>query len=298
MDCFYADGTRNTNVYGDCVMSIIWQDSDVLKMTVTFGVNCLYFQARKAPDQNYGQTKLESDAIHGFRYDSPESVKLMRSAISQKIALSEHGRMYQGGATFTIPPVAMVSGVLVTPKVYERIFIGDVIVVREKAIRDWDVLRKGKRDQIFAFDVKTILSVSSIDGAGVEQVYLYGRDYTIQIDGVAVTATKRTGENVWDITPAATQPITSMLNIVWNTAAIDGVTPIVPDPESYYTVEFLCSPNYVVMPLGDKDRATEDNNLPKTIQCVKRAWFNETKPLLDTVDTRQTIDNSDRKIYD
>jgi len=278
-------------------MGIVWENTDVLDMIDEFGVNCLYFQARIAPDTRYGITKLESDAVHGFRYDAAESVRLIRTSISQRIALSDHGRTYQGGATFTVPPVAFVGGVLVTPKIYERVFLGDVIVVQGKAMRDWDVLKKGYRDQLYAFDVKAILSVNSVDAAGVEKTHLYGRDYTLQIAGVEVTATQRSGQDVWDIAPSATYPIISSVQIVWRTVATDAGTPVVPASGETYTVEFLCSPNYVVMPLADKTRATEENDLPKTIQCVKRAFFNTSKSIMDTVDTGQSIDDTDTQVY-
>jgi hypothetical protein len=315
--------------------SIIWRNSDVNRMFRTFGIACLYFESRIAPDQRYGQTKLESDAIHGFRYKDAVEERLMRTSISQKIILTEHGRMYEGGAKFSIPPVKLVDGVYVPVGVYERVFLGDVIVVKTKSIRDYDSLKKGFRDQLFAFDIKTILSVTSVDANGIEHEHLYGRDYTLQhgnyrvsipfekTDGTSVnvslgkeyvdqnglvpfeyenggteylgisptiTATKRDGENVYDIDLSDTMPIASQINIVWNTEIQSGETVLdVPSDGNNYTVEFLCSPNYVVYNYSDKSRATEENNLPRTVMCVKRAYFNPVKPKMDDVDTHQMI---------
>ena len=286
-------------------MGIIWLNSDTEDMMREFGVLCYYFESRIAPDQRYGQTLLSSDAIHGFRYNDPVEELLIRTSISQRIILSEHGRCYEGGARFTIPPTKLAEGAYVSVPMHERVFLGDVVVVKTKSMRDFDVLKKGFRDQLFAFDVKKILNIASVDGEGKEHVYSYGTDYTLIINGVEATIVggdTPIGEGGIGVIPAsgkneveiiATQDkITSTILINW---VDDGNHPAYGD---YYTVEFLCSPNYVVFNYSDKVRATEDNDLPRTVMCVKRSYFNPVKPKMDEVDTKQEIMETPSEVYD
>ena len=287
-------------------MGIVWNDSDTEDMMREFGVQCLYFEARIAPDQRYGQTKLESDAIHGFRYNDPVEERLMRTSISQRIILSEHGRCYEGGARFTIPPVKLVDGTYQAVPIYERVFLGDVIVIKNKSMRDFDILKKGFRDQLFAFDVKKILNISAIDAEGIEHNYAYGTDYTLTINGVEATIIEGNtpigeggfgvvlfgGTGEVELVTAQNDKIANTILIVWK----DGGSH--PAYGNTYTVEFLCSPNYVVFNYSDKVRATEDNDLPRTVMCVKRAYFNPVKPKMDEVDTKQEILETSSEVYD
>jgi len=286
--------------------SIIWRNVDVNRMFKTFGVQCYYYEARIAPDQRYGQTKLESDAIHGFRYNDPVEERLMRTSISQRIILSEHGRMYQGGARFTIPPVKLVNGIYQAVSMHERAFLGDVIVMKTKSMRDFDILKKGYRDQIFAFDIKKILSVSSVDNQGEEHIYTYDTDYTITINGKSVSLSDGGtpigegefgvvlfgGSDVVEIVTAHNNNIVNTIMIVWKENGNH------PAEGENYTVEFLCSPNYIIFDYSDKIRSTEENNLPRTVMCVKRAYFNPVKPKMDEVELRQPIMDTQSEVYD
>lgn len=284
---------------------MIWRNIDVNRMFRNFGSKCYYFESRIAPDQRFGLTELSSDAIHGFRYNDAVEEVLIRTSISQRIILSEHGRMYEGGARFTIPPVKLHDTEYVPVKMFERVFLGDVIVVKSKSMRDFDVLKKGFRDQLFAFDVKKILNIASVDVIGKEHVYSYGTDYTLIINGVTATVVEGDtpiGEGGIGVIPAggnneveivATQnKIISTILINW----IDGGNS--PAYGDYYTAEFLCSPNYVVYNYSDKVRATEDDDLPRTVMCVKRAYFNPTKPKMDKVDTTQEIMETSSEVFD
>jgi hypothetical protein len=284
---------------------IVWRNSDINRMFRTFGIQCLYFESRVAPDQRFGQTRLESDAIHGFRYNDMVEERLMRTSISQRIVLSEHGRHYQGGARFTIPPVKLVNNLYVSVPMYERAFLGDVIVVKSQAIRDFDILKKGYRDQLFAFDVKKILNVSSIDTEGKEHTYSYGDDYTITINGVEppiVNNSSAIGVGGFGVVlfggadgvgiVATQNRIANLILISWKDTGNQ------PANGNNYVVEFLCSPNYVIYDYSDKARATEENNLPRTIMCVKRAYFNPVKPKMDEVDTQQSVMNQTSEVFD
>jgi hypothetical protein len=285
--------------------NIIWRNNDVNRFFKTFGIQCYYFESRIAPDQRYGQTRLDSDAIHGFRYNDPVEERLMRTSINQRIIFSEQGRCYEGGAQFSIPPVKLLGNEYVPVEMYERIFLGDVIVIKSKSMRDFDVLKKGFRDQLFAFDVKKILNVASVDIEGKEHVYSYGTDYTLIINGKEATITDDSvpigeggfgailfgGKNEVEIV-ATQDKISSTILINWKD---DGNSPAY---GNYYTVEFLCSPNYVAFNYSDKERATEDNNLPKTVMCVKRAYFNPVKPKMDEVDTKEEIMATSSEVFD
>jgi hypothetical protein len=290
-------------------MGIIWRNTDIERQFRMFGIQTLWYESRIAPDKRFGQTALESDAIHGFRYNDPQEFRLQRTSISQRLILTEHGQKYQGGARFTIPPVALSKGKFVELPIYERIFKGDVLVIKSKAMRDYDILKKGFRDQLFAFDVKTILSVTSISASGAEATHVYPEDYQLEVNGVIATYVKRdevpfgslpfgsfafggSGYGAIDIAVNGATQIVNTIKIIWNTDSEN-----IPADGVNYSVEFLCSPNYIVYDDVAQPRATEENDLPKTILCVKRAYYNPIKPTLDKVETKDQVLDTDHTVY-
>ena len=263
-------------------MSEIFDINDNQTLIDEWGVDCYYYQARLSPDMINGVHKLDSDAIHGFRYNPPVAEKIVRQNVTQRIISSPGGKIFDGGAKFTIfPSFYDDRDEEQRSIVYERIFYGDVIVVRKKPMRDFDVLRKGKRDRIFAFDIHSILSISSIGLDKQETIYRYGYDYIVQVNGVALIAVI-SGDSIQLKSPDP-QPVISDVDIQWMPNGNH------PADEQEYAVEFTCSPNYVVWPDLARTRGTSDGDLPKTMMAAKRAWFNRaTNPIIEA-ETQQSI---------
>jgi hypothetical protein len=268
----------------------VMSENDIQIMIDGFGVDCLYYQAHQSPDRYQGGPKLTSDAIHGYKYENPVACELIRTSINQRIIRTPEGRIFDGGASFSIPPIVMDDNGNVTRLVvYDRIFTGDVITVRNKPIRDYDVLTKGVRDQLFAFDVKSILKVVGLV-AGREQDFVYGTDYTLNADSQPIQGTVQTdGTVIFDFPDP--MPIVSDIEVAW-------VSGHGPADKTSYTVEFTSNPNYVVWDDAARTRATEHNDLPKLVMCVRRAFFNPKGNAVDTVAERQPILNGRDDTYD
>ena len=284
-------------------MGIIWEQEDIDDMLDEFGVDCIYYQAWQTPEQRRGEQTLDSNAVHGYRYRAPVNVRLIRTAVSNYIVNSPEGKVYKGGARFTLPPTRTINGTVVEQDIWDRVFIGDIVVVKEKPIRDYDILTKGSRDYIFAFDVTKLLSISYVRADKTPVFYEYGTDFTLRYNGVEMDATINTDGSVTLAFPAglsvvfgddalfgdfeyneaydATTDVANKIEVNWIS---DG-----PPDGQKYTVEFTSSPNYIIWDDLAKARATHDNNLPKMVMAVKRAFFNVRENTLDNVETRQEV---------
>lgn len=273
-------------------MKDFWDESDNKDFFDNdFAIDCLYFQARLSPQLRQGVTRLDSNTIYGYTYYNPVSVKLMRTSINYRMYNLDYGRIYEGGARFTIPTYEYSTGTAKRSLIYDRLFKGDIIVVKDRPVRDYDVLKKGGRDTMFAFDVKEILSVISINRNDNSEIHHeYGNDYKLVIDGNDADATVTESGTVLLESVDGIQ-IASSIEIVWFE---NGNIPVEGDD---YAVEFMCSPNYVVFDELAKPRMISDRDLPKSIMCVKRAYFNKTPNPLDSVDTRQPILDEPDKTY-
>ena len=283
-------------------MGTIWTTRDIASMVKTFGINCLWYESRLSADLKNGITRLNSDAILGFKYNHPVATRLIRTSVSQHIINSSEGNIYEGGANFTIPPIVISAGVTTPLTIYDRIFKGDIIVVQSKPIRDFDVLTKGNRDFLFAFDVRTILSVKSVPlgtstnpADHIEYSYTYGVDYKIQINGSDAAVTVNADNSVTINTAVPTQPV-SNINIVWipddDPPLVPPVTRIRPPEGVQYVVEFSAAPNYVIWDELAKARGTEENDLPKMVMAVKRAYFNSAPNPIDSIPINQSVQGS------
>ena len=283
-------------------MGIIWTNRDIASMVKTFGINCLWYESRLSADLKNGITRLNSDAILGFKYGAPVAVRLIRTSVSQHIINSAEGNIYEGGAKFEIPPIVIVNGVTTPLTIYNRIFKGDIIVVGNKPIRDFDVLTKGKRDFLFAFDVRTILNVKSVPlgtstnpSDHIEYSYRYGIDYKIQINGTDAVVTVNADNSVTINTPVPNQP-TANITFVWlpddDPPLVPPVTRIRPPEGVQYVVEFSSAPNYVIWDELAKARGTEENDLLKMVMSVKRAYFNSVSNPIDSVPINQPVQES------
>lgn len=270
-------------------MGMIFDDNDVQDMLDEFGVDCLYFQANTTPNLDGGRPRLGADSLYGFDYVAPVDARLIRTSIDYKFLHTPEGQIYQGGARFTIPKNLLINGQAVPQSIWERIFFGDVIVVKEKPVRDYDILCRGQRDTMFAFDVTKILSLKYKAADGTVQSYVYGTDYKLQINGVDMQATANP-DGTTTLVPADGQiHISSQIAVVW-------LGPIGPAMNQNYVVSFMCSPNYIVYDDAGKPRGPSDNDLPKHFMCVKRAFFNSSDNPFDAMTHRQPILAQDTSI--
>jgi hypothetical protein len=271
-------------------MGEIWNDYDAEEMLEEFGVNCIWFQARQTTQLKHGIQRLDSDAILGFHYEQGVGARIIRTSVSYQIVNSEAGRIYKGGARFTIAQKKLINGSFVVQNIYDRVFIGDVIAVMDKPIRDFDVLQKGKRDRVFAFDITQILSVTRSDAAKNTVRYTYNTDYKIKVNGVEPTVVVNADGTVTIVNPESVAfgvnmiyPVTSLIDIEWQAGGIK------PPENEQYVIEFLSTPNYIVYDNLAKPRATHDNDLPKMVMSVKRAFVNMTENPIDSAPLRQEV---------
>jgi hypothetical protein len=263
----------------------IWDEHDTDSFFRDFSVECLYYEARLSSQMRQGLTALGADAIFGYKYADPVKVNLLRTSVNWEIVYTPDGRIYEGGARFSIPPYELVNNQKKKLEIFDRIFMGDIVVVLSKPIRDFDLPRKGYRDTLFAFDVKKIIGITSVSVEGKEIRYEYGKDYNLMVNGALAFASVRDTDGSVVVIPRKEMPIVSELKVNWLT----GDDAKNPAEGSEYTVEFLSSPNYVVWDNLANVRATEDGDLPKSVLCVRRAFFNQIKNPVDEVVTRQPI---------
>ncbi len=259
----------------------LWDEYDDDDITDLGACDCHVYLARVRPSLFQGMQVPDPSTIFGLRYDAPMAESLIRTSISQRIVNSPDGKAFVGGARFTVPSTKRVNGAAVRVTFYDRVFRGDVIVVDDKIIRDYDLPVRGRRDRLFAFDVKQILRVTGVDGNGNDVFYAYNVDYTLSVNGTPVAGTVQADGSVL-LTPPEPMPLISDIEFVW----VDGRGPVDGDQ---YAVEFISSPNYVVWDDVAARRATQNNDLPLMVMCVRRAYFNGAASGLDGISDRKAI---------
>lgn len=214
-------------------------DNSIKKSMKRFSLPVYYYEGRlcSCVGENGGVPQINHTCNLGFYYSAAELTYVIRTAVSHKYLVRPQGLIFDGGATFTIPK--LYNGV--EQKAYNRISHGDIIVDSTKTKRDTDVLLRGVRDTIYAFDVKSILSIY----AGTTQ-YLPDIDFT----------TSETSSVAGKLT-----------TINW----VDGKGPA---EDVYYTVEFICNQQFKVWEDMGNDRGTSEDFLPKRVICVARRFVN------------------------
>ena len=124
--------------------------------------------------------------------------------------------------------------------VFHKVSRGDVFVVHGRHRREGEILKKGEKDSVSAFDIKKIVSVSK----GIT-IYKEGIDYTLDSKTILWTAT---GSH--------------------------------PEDGENYTVEYLCEPNYIVYDELAGDRGRDEDEIPKRVHLALRQYANtETIPI-------------------
>jgi len=203
----------------------------------TYRTELKYYQSRlcSCVGENNGVPKIGCGCNQGFYYKQPTIIQGVKTNISSKYIKTSQGRIFDGGAQISIPKYYD----KVEQEAHTTLSHGDIIVDPSKNRRDTDILIKGTRDFIFAFDVSKVISVYAKNTE-----YLQGIDFNIQqVDSAAG----------------------KLSHIVWEDEA--SIT-----EGEYYTVEFICNEQYKVWEDAGTRRGTSDDNLPRKVVCVVRRY--------------------------
>lgn len=201
---------------------------------------------------NNGVPLLNHTCNQGYYYGTPETIIAIRTAISHKYLNTPQGVIYDGGATFTIPRLNLSK---VEQRAYSIITHGDILVCDNKTRRDTDILKRGVRDFIYAFDVTEIL------GIYLNGVKYATTDYTVtEADSIAG----------------------KLMTIVWGTNKGPAI-------DASYSVEFIAKQQFKVWEDAGSDRGTDVNRLPKKMLTVLRRFVSPVTNNIDTVETVQEI---------
>lgn len=224
----------------------LFDDVDVEDLLEEFGVNCLYYKAKKCTCiiENEGRWDPKDDCYFGWRFEDPIAQRLVRTNFKMDISNINLGEIFHGGCKYTIFK-RLPSG---TPNpIWRFLSQGDVIVNLNDIGRKTDNLKRGYRDYLYSFNVVKVLSVYYRGKNFVE-----GKDYQ-----VVYSATQK--ENT---------------EIKW---LDDG-----DKPESDYTAEFEYNVNYWLFNEQPTQRGAGEDSLPKTVTCVIRPYGEtESKGLLN-----------------
>lgn len=227
-------------------------DPNIRKLINRFGQTVKYYPGRlcSCVEENNGNYDPEHTCNHGFYYGTAETIDVLKTNFNEKFLNTPQGVIFQGGAQFTIPKFSLAG---VEQRAWTTIAQGDIIVSLSKIRRDTDLLRRGVRDKIYAFDLKEILSV-----AKGTTLYALGTDYTVS-------------EQTFDA-----GKLTVINWITGEDGTVHG-----PATGEAYAVEFTCLHQYKVWDDGAMDRGTDVDDLPRKIKCVLRRFKNPEKATLD-----------------
>lgn len=153
-------------------------DNNFTRVMDIYGQRLKYYPGRlcSCVRENNGIPKVECGCNLGYWYEAPETCYGVRQQVNWKYLNTPQGRIFDGGAQFTIPK--FYQGV--EQSAWKRLAHGDIIVVDNKVRRETDILRKGVRDYLYSFDIQEILTVS-------KQNTLYVKDVDFTISGNTIS---------------------------------------------------------------------------------------------------------------
>jgi|GEM_PF-1895971 len=232
-------------------------DPNSSELIDTYRQTLIYYPGRLCSclRENSGVPRPDHICNQGFFYGTPETIVGKRRSVSQKYLIGPNGRLFDGGATFSIPKYSPEG---IEQKAYSTLAHGDIIVVPNKTRRDTDILRRSIRDYIYAFDIVKIISIY----AGNIQ-FLQGMDFTFS---EAITETG-------------------------NITTINWADNKGPAEEEYYAVEFISKQQYKVWEDDGNDRGTDYEELPKRIVSVIRRYIDPEKSTLDKINIEKSNDD-------
>lgn len=118
--------------------------------------------------------------------------------------------------------------------VFHKVSRGDVFVVHGRHRREGEILKKGEKDTVSAFDIKKIVSVA-------KGSVLYREDIDFTLSGKTIQ---------------------------WTDSGSH------PEYGENYTVEYLCEPNYIVFDELAGDRGRDTDEIPKKVHLALRQYAN------------------------
>jgi hypothetical protein len=216
-------------------------DPNIKLSLQTFGQTIIHYPSRicSCVGENNGVPRLDHTCIQGFYFDTPETIIGIRTAVSYKLLNTSFGRALNGGATFTIPRLNLSN---VEQQCWKKIARGDILALENKTRRDTDILIRGTRDVLYAFNVSEILSI-----------YRNNTKYELTED--------------YTLSETTTSAAAKLMQINW-------VTDKGPATGETYSVEFTCKQQYKVWDDGGQDRGTDVDQLPKKVIAVLRRFIN------------------------
>lgn len=222
-------------------------DPNIKKLLYKFGQTFKYYPGRlcSCVEENEGTYDPKHDCDHGFYYGEPETILLLKTQFNERFLNSPQGVIFNGGAQFTIPKYNLEK---IEQRAWTTLAHGDILASAQKIRRDTDLLRRGVRDKIFAFDVQEVLTISK-----GSTIYTSEEDYTISLQ---------------------TFPTGKLTLIEWK----NGKGPAL---EEAYAVEFTCLHQYKVWDDAPMDRGTDTDNLPRKVKCVLRRFKDPEKNAFD-----------------
>ena len=227
-------------------------DNNIKKLLIRFGSTYKYYPARlcNCIEDNNGAYLPDHTCDHGFYYGDAQLITVVKTQFNEKFLNSQQGVIFQGGAQFTVPKFNLDGE---EQQAWTTLAHGDVLASLTKIRRDTDVLKRGIRDKIYAFDVKDVLTVSR-----GTTIYVQGTDYSVS------TETFDAGK----------------LTII-NWLLDDAHNQLGPAMNETYAVEFTCLHQFKVWDEAAMDRGTDTDDLPRKIKCVLRRFTNPEKTAYD-----------------
>lgn len=137
-----------------------------------YGLSAKYYHARlcSCVGENNGVPLASDDCEMGFRYADSEDIQVIRTNTQRSVANTPAGLIYDASIVITVPKYYGTT----YQKAWEVLGHGDIFLFPNKIQVMTDILKKGSRDKIFAFDVKEVLSVSVRN-----TIFTRGVDYTL-----------------------------------------------------------------------------------------------------------------------
>lgn len=208
---------------------------------------------------NDGSFNPTCGCVQGYWYKTAATTTYgIRQKVSIQILTTPNGIIYNGGAQITIPQFYL-NNENVAHKTLGR---GDIFVIENKYKRESDVLKRGTKDFLFAFDVVEVLGITKRNADNTDIVaYVQDEDFTITVS-----------QNM----PVALTTI----NWVKDKGPADG---------EYYVVDYRAKEQFKVWDDGANDRGTDEDALPRKVLCVRRRYAETQTNNVDTIDLQEKI---------
>lgn len=271
------------------MLSVI--DPNIKKSIVRFGQTIKHYPSRLCSclGENNGSPILNHGCNIGYYYLDPEIIKGIRTQVSFKYLNQPHGRIYNGGAIFTIPKFNIDD---VEQKAWKIIAHGDILVLDNKTRRNTDILTRKVRDYLFAFDVTEVVSIYRNETKYVQGVDFHISENIIDVEGdQGDEQDMETEEGSGNVGSTAYEGLEydSTKNWAGKTTSVTWLPGKGPADGETYVVEFICKQQFKVWADGGMDRGTDNEELPKKLVTVLRRFVNYEQSLIDEIEFKQKV---------